>query len=47
MFGLGGSEIAIICFVLLLLFGAKRVPEMMKGIGETIKELRGVQNESK
>ena len=43
MFGLGTAEVMIICFVLLLVFGAKKVPEMMKGIGETIKELRKVK----
>ena len=44
MFGLGPTEILIVCAVLVLLFGAKKVPELMKGIGEGIKSLRsGVQ----
>ncbi len=40
MFGLGTTEMVIVCFVVLLVFGAKRIPEMMKGIGEGIKALR-------
>ena len=46
MFGLGTTEILIIAFIIFLLFGAKRIPEMMKGIGEGIKALRsGVDDE--
>ena len=46
MFGLGHTEIIIICGIIFLVFGAKRIPEMMKGIGQGIKELRkGVDNE--
>ncbi|MCM1177670.1 MAG: twin-arginine translocase TatA/TatE family subunit [Bacteroidales bacterium] len=37
IFGLGPWEIVIICFVILLLFGGKKIPEMMKGIGKGIK----------
>ena len=40
MFGLGHTEILIICTIIFLIFGAKRIPEMMKGIGQGIKELR-------
>jgi sec-independent protein translocase protein TatA len=44
MFGMGPTEILIVCAVLVLLFGAKKVPELMKGIGDGIKSLRsGVQ----
>ena len=47
MFGLGHTEIIIICVIVFLLFGAKRIPEMMKGIGQGIKELRsGVAHEN-
>jgi len=46
MFGLGTTEIIVICGVIFLLFGAKRIPEMMKGIGQGIKELRsGVKDD--
>ena len=40
MFGLGTTEILIICFIVFLVFGAKRIPEMMKGLAQGIKELR-------
>lgn len=41
MFGsLGATEILIIVFALLLLFGGKKLPELAKGIGKGIKELK-------
>ncbi len=40
MFGLGTVEIAIIALIILLLFGGRKLPELFKGIGESIKELR-------
>ncbi len=36
MFGLGGGEIILILFVILLLFGAKKLPELAKGLGKGI-----------
>ena len=41
MFGLGTKEIVIIAIVLVLLFGAKKIPELTKGIVDAIKHLRG------
>jgi sec-independent protein translocase protein TatA len=40
MFGLGQWEILLILLVVLLLFGAKRIPEMAQGLGKGIKEFR-------
>ena len=40
MFGLGPREIIILAVVLILLFGAKKVPELARGIGEAIKYIR-------
>jgi sec-independent protein translocase protein TatA len=37
---IGPWEIALILFIVLMLFGPKRLPEMGKAIGDTIKELR-------
>jgi sec-independent protein translocase protein TatA len=37
MFGLGVPELLIIAVVVFFLFGAKRIPEMGKAMGETIK----------
>ena len=38
--GLGMREILVIAILLLLLFGAKRIPEFMKGLGSGIKEFK-------
>ena len=46
---LGPTEILVISVVVLILFGAKKVPELMKGVGTGIKEFkkasRDVQDE--
>lgn len=36
----GGSELLIILFVLILLFGAKKLPELAKGIGRSMGEFK-------
>ncbi len=43
IFGLGPTELFIILFVIILLFGPKRLPELGRGIGKTIRELRKAQ----
>ena len=47
--GLGTQEILIILLVVLLLFGGKKIPELMKGMGKGVKNfkegLNGVGNE--
>jgi sec-independent protein translocase protein TatA len=41
MFGLpGGPEWIIIILGILLLFGAKKIPELMRGLGSGIKEFK-------
>ena len=40
MFGMGHWEILIIFVVILLIFGAKRIPEMAQGLGKGIREFR-------
>lgn len=45
MFGLGPWELVIIAVILLLLFGAKRIPEIGKGLGGTLRELRNIKKE--
>ena len=47
MFNLGTPEIIIIFFVILLLFGAKKLPELAKGLGKGIKEFRKASDEFK
>lgn len=38
--GLGASEILIIALVVLLLFGGKKIPELMKGLGKGVKSFK-------
>jgi len=40
MFGLGASELIIILVIVVILFGATRLPEIGKGIGEAIKNFK-------
>lgn len=37
---IGPGQIAIIVIVILLLFGGKKIPELMKGIGQGMKEFK-------
>lgn len=37
---LGGQEILILAIVILLLFGGRKIPELMKGLGSGIKEFK-------
>ncbi len=37
---IGTTEIIVIAVILLLLFGAKKLPELGKGMGESVKELK-------
>jgi sec-independent protein translocase protein TatA len=40
MFGLGPTELILIVLVIVLLFGARRIPELMRGLGSGIKEFK-------
>lgn len=42
---LGTSEIIIIVFVILLLFGGRKIPELMKGLGKGVRSFRDGMNE--
>ncbi|MCO6485424.1 MAG: twin-arginine translocase TatA/TatE family subunit [Saprospiraceae bacterium] len=44
IFNLGGSEIIIILFVILLLFGGRKIPELMRGLGRGIREFNNARN---
>lgn len=42
---LGAGEIIIIALIVLLLFGGKKIPELMKGIGKGVRSFKeGVNN---
>ncbi len=43
----GGWELMIIVLVVLLLFGAKRIPELAKGMGRGIREFKDASREIK
>ena len=38
--GIGGQEIIVIALVVLLFFGGKKIPEMMKGLGKGVKSFK-------
>lgn len=40
IFGLGWGEIVLIALVVLLLFGGKKIPELMKGLGKGVKSFK-------
>ncbi|MEA1980053.1 MAG: twin-arginine translocase TatA/TatE family subunit [candidate division Zixibacteria bacterium] len=40
MFGMGPWELLVVFLVILLLFGAKRLPEIAQGMGKGIKEFK-------
>jgi len=43
--GLSGGELIIVLVAILVLFGAKRIPEFAKGLGQGIKEFKKASNE--
>jgi sec-independent protein translocase protein TatA len=42
--GLGAPEIILIIIAIVLLFGGKKIPELMKGLGKGMKEFKDAQN---
>lgn len=44
LFGIGTQEIILIALVLLLLFGGKKLPELMRGAGRGIREFKDAVN---
>lgn len=42
--GLGGPEILLIFFAILLLFGGKKIPELMRGVGKGIREFNSARS---
>lgn len=48
-FGLGGQEILFIALIILLLFGGRKIPELMKGLGKGVRSfkdgMKGIEND--
>ena len=45
--GLGGQEIFLVALFVLLFFGAKKIPELMRGLGEGINEFKNATKDVK
>ncbi len=43
LFTLGGPEVIVILFAILLLFGGRKIPELMRGLGKGIKEFNNAR----
>ena len=44
MFGIGTQEIILIVLVVLLFFGGKKIPELMKGLGKGVRSFKDGMN---
>ncbi len=42
---IGAGEVVLIALVVLLLFGGKKIPELMKGLGKGVKSFKDGMNE--
>ena len=43
LFSLGGYEVILVLFAILLLFGGKKIPELMRGFGKGIREFNNAR----
>lgn len=43
LFSFGGYEVIIVLFVVLLLFGGRKIPELMRGLGKGIREFNSAR----
>lgn len=42
---IGATEIIVVCVLVLLLFGGKKIPELMKGLGQGVRSFKSAMNE--
>lgn len=42
---IGATEIIVVCVLVLLLFGGKKIPELMKGLGQGVRNFKQGMNE--
>ncbi len=45
IFGLGAQELVLIVLILVLLFGARKIPELARGLGRGINEFKSAAND--
>ena len=46
MMGMGAQELLLVLLVVLLLFGAKRLPEMARGLGQGVQQFKKAMSEA-
>jgi sec-independent protein translocase protein TatA len=47
LLGIGGQELILILIVVLVLFGGRKIPELMRGLGRGIREFNDAKNNVK
>jgi sec-independent protein translocase protein TatA len=45
MFGLGGQELILILLFIIIFFGAKKLPELARGLGQGMREFKKAQSD--
>ncbi len=46
MFGVGPQELLVVLIIVLVLFGGKKIPEIMRGLGEGMREFKEAQHKA-